>query len=500
MPNPANQDLPERIGPYEITARIGSGSFGSVFEGYHPDLGRRAAIKVLKNREEFSADTILYAQHRSAFRTEVTALVRLKHLHIAPLYDADLQASRPYFAHELIEGRTVATYIKEGSLDVRQVYGIANSIASALQHAHEQEIVHCDVKPSNIMLSLAGRPFLIDFGVAASVDPSGGFARSVGGTPAFMAPEQAECGEIDHRVDVFGLGRVLQEMLAATELESGGKGLCEQLAMLAAKMTIDNRENRIQTMIEVVQKLDEMVDHGSSRLAATRHFRGSGVHAGLAITATIVLACGIATLWPQTDSTTHDSLAARADSAETSTSEKKVEVTLGTFEYDGKPLNQPAETVVADVDIADGPITISGGFLGQYASGLQVSIGDLDGQYLMTQLYPHRDKRHGFEQWWKAADKAVYYGHELPGYEYDLGAFHTLTVTYDGETIRSTLTSQYDPENTVTITRQHKLPSRSVDVTFRIFADHMELQPFRVTQQQATGSERPDAARLSHRD
>jgi tetratricopeptide (TPR) repeat protein len=199
----ARPDLPAR---YQIVRELGRGGMGVVYEAYDQQLGRRCALKTIGGRG--GADDEL----RQRFAREVLAAARLRHPHIAAVYDA----TPDYLSMQLIAGCAIDAIHRS---ERRLLVELTRDAARALHHAHEQGIVHRDVKPSNLLVE--GRHvFVVDFGLAKEIDAGAGLSLSglVLGTPAFMPPEQAQgrSAAVDARSDVYALGATLYHCLTGT--------------------------------------------------------------------------------------------------------------------------------------------------------------------------------------------------------------------------------------------------------------------------------------------
>jgi formylglycine-generating enzyme required for sulfatase activity len=200
---------------YAVTGELGSGGMGTVYLATDRVLGREVAIKVLppSTREYLGADR---------FQRELQIAARLSHPHIVALYEAGEADGLLYYVMAYVPGETLADRIRrDGALSLDDALRLTSEIGDALQYAHEQGVIHRDVKPSNILLS-RGHAFLMDFGVAKAMSRDGGTAERaltatgvVVGTAEYMSPEQA-AGEkrIDARTDIYGLAAVLYEMLS----------------------------------------------------------------------------------------------------------------------------------------------------------------------------------------------------------------------------------------------------------------------------------------------
>ncbi len=206
----------DKIGPYEILGRLGSGGMGLVFSAWDSRLQRDVAIKLL--REEFATPGM-----RQRFLQEARAASRLNHANICTIFDIGEQEGDPYLVMELLKGETIRARISRGSVAVEDLLSVAIEAADALIVAHGRGIIHRDIKPANIMLveKSAGRfqTKVLDFGLAKVEKGDGAETRfdltSAGttvGTVAYMSPEQARGEPLDARSDLFSLGIVLYEM------------------------------------------------------------------------------------------------------------------------------------------------------------------------------------------------------------------------------------------------------------------------------------------------
>ncbi len=200
----------EQFGPYRVVKLIGRGGMGSVYEAVDPDSGQEVALKTLASHLADDAGL------RRRFFAEIETLKGLVHPGIVRLLAFGEQEGMPYFAMELVRGKSVEDVLRrEGPLDWRRTLRIATSISRSLKVAHDHGVVHRDLKPANILLGDDGSTKLADFGIAklfgnASLTAHG----SVVGTAQYMAPEQAAGRPTDHRVDFYALGASMFAMLA----------------------------------------------------------------------------------------------------------------------------------------------------------------------------------------------------------------------------------------------------------------------------------------------
>ena len=213
---------PQRIGPYRLVGRLGRGGMGDVFLGLSAG-GRPVAVKVI--RAELAADP----EFRVRFAREVAAVRRVSGLFTALVVDADVDSPVPWLATAYVSGPSLAEAVTgDGPMAARPALALAAGLAEGLSAIHAAGVVHCDVKPSNVLLSPDG-PRVIDFGISRAV--GAGSAAGVGwvtGSPGFMSPEQALGGEIGPPSDIFSLGAVLT--FALTGRGPFGQGSRPELA------------------------------------------------------------------------------------------------------------------------------------------------------------------------------------------------------------------------------------------------------------------------------
>src|SRR5438874_995453 len=201
----------DRLGPYEIIARIGAGGMGEVYKARDTRLGRDVAIKI--SAERFS----------DRFEREARAVAALNHPNICTLHDV----GPSYLVMELVEGPTLAERIHEGRLPLDEAFQIARQIAEGLEAAHERGIIHRDLKPANVKLTADGKVKVLDFGLAKAALEQAHAASALEssptltlqatqagviiGTAAYMSPEQARGQPVDKRADIWAFGVVLYE-------------------------------------------------------------------------------------------------------------------------------------------------------------------------------------------------------------------------------------------------------------------------------------------------
>ncbi|MFE7588236.1 protein kinase [Kitasatospora sp. NPDC057512] len=211
-------DDPRQVGGYRLLRRLGSGGMGRVYLGRTAG-GRTVAVKVV--RPELADD----AEFRARFRQEVAAARQVGGEWTAPVLDADTEGGQPWVATGYVAGPALGEAVRTyGPLPESAVRSLGVGLTGALAHVHGLGLVHRDVKPSNVLLTLDG-PRLIDFGIARALDAAGGLTRSgyVVGSPGFMSPEQANGQAVGPAGDVFSLGAVLA--FAGTGVHPFGEGV-----------------------------------------------------------------------------------------------------------------------------------------------------------------------------------------------------------------------------------------------------------------------------------
>jgi len=222
----STRDEPKRIGPWSITAQIGSGGMGSVFLAERADgqYQRRVALKLLRR------DLIEPELHRR-FLAERQILARVEHPGIARLIDAGVtDEGRPWFVMELVEGRPIDQWCDAHHASIERRLALFLEVCAAVQHAHRNLVVHRDIKPSNILVTTHGSVKLLDFGIAKILDPqaypdTGGRTRTGAMllTPEYAAPEQLRGESVTTASDVFQLGLLLFQLLTGRRpAQSGG--------------------------------------------------------------------------------------------------------------------------------------------------------------------------------------------------------------------------------------------------------------------------------------
>ncbi|MGH8016279.1 MAG: serine/threonine protein kinase, partial [Candidatus Zixiibacteriota bacterium] len=197
---------------YQVTGILGRGAMGQVYKGTDPAINRPLALKTI--RLDFLSDPSELEELKERLHREAQAAGKLSHPNIVTIYDAGSEGDLQYIAMEYLEGRTLESMIKKKvKFNYRIIAQIIVQICAALDYAHQQGIVHRDVKPANIMILNDYRVKVMDFGIAR-VDSNSMTKTGIAmGTPNYISPEQLKGQNVDSRADLFSLGVVMYEML-----------------------------------------------------------------------------------------------------------------------------------------------------------------------------------------------------------------------------------------------------------------------------------------------
>ncbi len=313
-----------RLGPYRVLAVLGAGGMGVVFRAEDPQLQRPVALKAMLPALADSASA------RQRFLREARAAAALKHDHIVGVYQVSEDGGVPYLAMEFLNGEPLDERLqREGKLPLAEVLRIGREIALGLAAAHERGLIHRDIKPANIWLeagepgasATGGRVKILDFGLARATGVESQLTQQgvIIGTPAYMAPEQAQGKEVDPRCDLFSLGCVLYRMATgappfrgsdmistllavATEmprpphaLEAGLPPALSQLIMNLLAKEAARRPASARAVAETLEHLAADLGNRvpSDRPAAQKKWpRAAGVAAGLVLAGLVLLWAG----------------------------------------------------------------------------------------------------------------------------------------------------------------------------------------------------------------
>ncbi|MFG6412565.1 serine/threonine-protein kinase [Roseateles sp. DC23W] len=203
---------PDQLGKYRIVDILGEGAMGVVYKGFDPDIQRTVALKTIRQQIDAQDDSPGAAASR--FRNEAQAAGRLAHPGIVGVYDFGRDQQVAYIAMEFVEGRSLASYLTaKVRFTDNDIVGIMSQLLDALGHAHDKGVWHRDIKPANIIMTTGGRLKVADFGIARIETQHLTQTHYMVGTPSHMAPEQFLGKPMDRRVDIYGAGVVLYQLL-----------------------------------------------------------------------------------------------------------------------------------------------------------------------------------------------------------------------------------------------------------------------------------------------
>ena len=200
----------ENVGPYRLIEKLGKGGMATVFKAYHPSLDRYVAIKALHPA---------FMEHPGfldRFEREAKVVAKLEHPNIVPIYDFSEHEDRPYLVLKYVRGETLKARLEKNKLTYKETRHIFRVISSALSYAHQEGVLHRDVKPSNVLMDKAGGIYLADFGLARIAETSQTTlsGQMMMGTPHYISPEQAKgLGNLDSGTDIYSLGVMMYELL-----------------------------------------------------------------------------------------------------------------------------------------------------------------------------------------------------------------------------------------------------------------------------------------------
>lgn len=199
-------DVGIEFSQYRIVEHIGRGGMADVWSARDKRLQRTVAIKTIAR--DLSQDV----EPVKLFEREARTIAQLEHPHILPIYDFGEYDNQLYIAMRYVTGGSLESLLAQGPLPTSEVIRYARAIAGALDYAHANNVIHLDLKPSNILLDSTESPYLADFGLATVLEPEGRAANPGYGTLLYMAPEQLTASQIDHRADIYSFGILLFQM------------------------------------------------------------------------------------------------------------------------------------------------------------------------------------------------------------------------------------------------------------------------------------------------
>jgi predicted Ser/Thr protein kinase len=259
------------IGKYRLVEKLGGGGQGEIYRAVHPVLGRDVAIKVARADLPEAARQLLLIEGRVLAQVDDPGVVRV--------FDVDLHEGRPFVVLEYVAGRSLAERLKQERLPFRETAALVAALAETLARLHQKGVLHRDLKPANVLIDAAGRPRLLDFGLSSLAQHWTAINRptpGVLGTPAYMAPEQANglSNRIGPRTDIFNLGALLYELLTGRPPYQGVDSIATWQQARTAQISPPSQLNpRIPRSLERVCLKALAADPGQRYASARRMAR-----------------------------------------------------------------------------------------------------------------------------------------------------------------------------------------------------------------------------------
>lgn len=265
----------KKLGKYAILGVAGKGGMGTVYVAHDPVIDRKVAIKLFTTSEvEFGSEVA-----QKMFLNEAQVVGALDHPNILRIYDAGDFKGRPYIAMEYVEGlRTLAPYCKpDGLLPMEQVISVVEQCAKALDYAHQNEVIHRDIKSANVMLTLDDEVKIVDFGVAERKHMRTDDSFQIVGTPTYMSPEQIKGDAMTGQSDLYSLGVILYQLLTGhVPFKAPG------LAALSVLVTTKDAKSVRKLRPEIPVELEAIVERAMAKSPKERYKTGQEMSVDLA--------------------------------------------------------------------------------------------------------------------------------------------------------------------------------------------------------------------------
>ncbi len=283
-------DIGVEFSHYRVIEHIGRGGMADVWSARDKRLNRTVAIKtIVRDLNKDSAEPL------KLFEREAQTIAQLEHPHILPIYDFGEFEGQLYIVMRYVTGGSLETLLGDGPMPPDMVLRHAKAIAGALDYAHRNNVIHLDLKPSNILLDSNQSSYLADFGLATVLGPEGRAANPGFGTLLYMAPEQLTAGELDHRADVYSFAILVFQMLTGElpfdattslalkqlqwqedlpEIDKLGSDLSDTLTPVLRRGTAVDPVDRPNTLTELVEELEEALGQSKGTIFAVPDFEG----------------------------------------------------------------------------------------------------------------------------------------------------------------------------------------------------------------------------------
>jgi serine/threonine-protein kinase len=282
--NKPTDEIPQKLGHFKILGKIGKGGMGDIFKAVQEPLNRTVALKILP--PQLSRDE----EFAKRFEIEAKAISLLQHHNIVSIYEYGEEDGLRYFAMQFVDGTDLGRYIADNKmLPIHEIIDLSKQICRGLRYAHNNSIIHRDIKPQNILLEKNGTVRISDFGIAKIFSNTGiTMTGSAVGTPEYMSPEQAQGQKLDAQTDIYSLGILMYEMLTRRPPFMGNNPMAvaykqvhelpvppsakrkdtpkrlELIILKAIKKDKRDRYNSIEEMLDHLDSVDpgEMVSRG----------------------------------------------------------------------------------------------------------------------------------------------------------------------------------------------------------------------------------------------
>jgi CheY-like chemotaxis protein len=248
----------ESLGIYRVEKLLGEGGMALVYKAYDPGLGRGVALKVIRDKYAHDVDLVV------RFLEEARAVARVNHANVVSVYFAGSDQGRHFFAMELLPGPDLEEFVfRKGPLTPREAFSYIRQGAAGLAAAAEKGLIHCDVKPSNLVFGADGMVKVTDFGIAqkAGTEENPTISEMVG-TPCFMSPDQVLAKPIDHRADIYSLGATLYYLLTGEPPYDGDDG---------AEVALRQVNDPVPQIPEMPRKLNRLLAKMMAKSPDARH-------------------------------------------------------------------------------------------------------------------------------------------------------------------------------------------------------------------------------------